>query len=285
MYWEQGAAASRILLYLCTAITLGLVLCNWLAQRHRLSAPLSRPGQALVFGLGAFSVLSSFLLQVGTMAMAGMGGMFDWELMQFLWPDAAGKTLCLQLPAFGLLLLSLLLLKVKYLPILLQSMALLLLMFGFLQGGHLLRFGLPGQLLLLTHLLAVGFWVGSLPLLWRLCRHSPTARLHALLHQFGQIMIGVLLLILLSGVSMTWLLLSAPEHLWSTSYGQLLLAKILLVIGLLSLGALNKLRLVPALQQHSDPRRLQMAIVAEMLLATAIFVITAVVTVIVGWSG
>lgn len=284
MTWEELAAASRFLLYLCTAITLGLLFCNWLAQQHRLNAPLSRPGQALLFGLGAFSVLSGFLLQVGTMAMAGFGGMFDWELMQFLWPDAAGKALRFQLPAFGLLLLSLLFGKVKYLPALLQGLALLLLLLGFLQGGHLLRFGLLGQLLLLAHLLAVGLWVGSLPLLWRLCRHSPTMQLHALLHQFGQIMIGILLLLLLSGASMLWLLLSEPGQLWTTSYGRLLLVKMLLVAALMSLGALNKLKLVPALQQTPNPKKLQTAIAAEMLLAAVILAITAVVTVVIGWS-
>lgn len=285
MPWDAWAAASRLLLYLCTAMTLGLIFCNWLSQQHRLSSPLNRPGQALIFGLGAFSVVSSYLLLVGSMAMAGFWGMFDPELLQFLWPEAAGSALRLQLPAFILLLLSVLLRKRKQLTWLLQSSALLLLLLGFMQGGHLQRFGLIGQLPLLLHLICVGLWVGSLPLLWRQCRQSSTARLHALLHHFGQIMVVVLLLLLLSGASMLWLLLSEPKQLWTTPYGCLLLVKIALVTVLLSLGALNKLRLVPALQQQANPKRLRAAIGVEMLLAGAILTITALVTVVIGWSG
>ncbi|MCH8538128.1 MAG: CopD family protein [Alkalimonas sp.] len=283
MLWEELATASRFLLYVCTAICIGALFCSWLASRHRLSPALSRPLLALVYSLGALSVVSSYLLLVGSIAMAGVSGMFDWELLHFLLPDAAGKTMLIQLPAFVLLGLSLLLSSQSWLRWVLQLTAILLLLYGFTLSGHLLRFGLPGQLLLLLHLLCVGLWVGSLPALWQLCRQHSANQLYPLMQHFGRVMLVVLPALLLSGIGMLLFLFTDLAALWQSSYGRWLLGKLVLVSLLIALGALNKLKLVPALQQQKQTA-LKHAIALEMGFAVSILSITAILTHFIGWS-
>jgi putative copper export protein len=66
-------------------------------------------------------------------------------------------------------------------------------------------------------------------------------------------------LVLVSGMYNAWLQVGTWHGLWSTLYGRLLVAKLLLVAGMMALGAVNRYRYVPALQRHAgrpEPRML-----------------------------
>lgn len=66
-----------------------------------------------------------------------------------------------------------------------------------------------------------------------------------------------LALVIIPGVYNAWLQIGSWHGLWSTTYGRILVIKVLLVMIMAALGALNRYRYVPALQRHAglpEPR-------------------------------
>jgi putative copper export protein/mono/diheme cytochrome c family protein len=105
------------------------------------------------------------------------------------------------------------------------------------------------------HLAAAGAWIGGLlPFAmvmacalrtrsdaWNLVAADVTRRFSA----FGVIVVGVLLL---TGLSNTWFLVGSLPRLLGTTYGQLLLLKIALVIAMVAVASVNRLMLMPRLR-------------------------------------
>lgn len=104
----------------------------------------------------------------------------------------------------------------------------------------------------IVHLLAAGVWVGALaPLLWLLitAQHDDTAAAHHALAGFASVGTASVALVLVSGLINSWLLVG-PQNLLSLGtslYGQLLIMKLALFAGMVSLAASNRFRLTPAL--------------------------------------
>ena len=105
------------------------------------------------------------------------------------------------------------------------------------------------------HLAAAGAWIGGLvPFAlvmacalrtrneaWNMVAADVTRRFSA----FGVIVVGALLL---TGLSNTWFLVGSLPSLLGTTYGQLLLLKIALVIAMVAVAAVNRLVLMPRLR-------------------------------------
>lgn len=109
----------------------------------------------------------------------------------------------------------------------------------------------------ILHLLAAGAWVGALAglilLLLRPASRTDAGHLkltHHALHGFGTIGTLVVLTIVLSGLVNSWLLVGIDNlpALLTTSYGLLLLAKLVLFGAMLGFAALNRFRLTPAFE-------------------------------------
>ena len=124
------------------------------------------------------------------------------------------------------------------------------------------------------HLLAGAFWIGALAPLHRAAGLTGGA---ALLHRFDRIASGTVAILVLAGLTFAWLMVGSVAGLFGTAYGWTLIAKLVIVTGLLGLAAKNKLRLVPALAS-GDPSasarlrcsiRMEIITVALILLATA----------------
>ena len=178
--------------------------------------------------------------------------MADPEMLGLLWQTAAGSTLICQ-GARALLLLAGLLFRQSRPWIALASG--LLLLWSFTQIGHISAAGQPGlRILLFAHLTGIAFWIGVLGLLRDLARR-PEHLEHAAL-------------------------LGHPGRLLTTGYGQTLSLKLVLISAVLILAALNKLRLVPALQEdeaHAGSR-LARSIEIEALILLAVLAATAALT-------
>jgi putative copper export protein/mono/diheme cytochrome c family protein len=126
-------------------------------------------------------------------------------------------------------------------------------------GGHGgANAGIAGEIQVVAdalHLVAAGAWIGGLlPFAlvmacalrtrseaWNLVAADITGRFSA----FGVIVVGVLLL---TGLSNTWFLVGSLPRLLGTTYGQLLLLKIALVVAMVAVAAVNRLVLVPRLR-------------------------------------
>lgn len=86
--------------------------------------------------------------------------------------------------------------------------------------------------------------------------------------------------LLVAGVGLGWMILGSATALLTTDYGLALLFKVALVASLLALAAMNKLRIVPALQagKAQAAKQLQRSIHLEMVTVGLIFAVTAVLT-------
>jgi copper transport protein len=103
------------------------------------------------------------------------------------------------------------------------------------------------------HLVAAGFWVGGLfhlalalpPALSRLDGVRRARTLDRVITLFTRLAVPSVAVLLLAGLYNSWTHVGSLGELWDTPYGRTLLVKVLLVLPMLALGALNGFRLGP----------------------------------------
>ncbi len=143
----------------------------------------------------------------------------------------------------------------------------------------------------LIHLLAVGAWVGGLPVLllvvWESRRtrseDGAAADLTEVAARFSAVATVAVGLIVVTGAYSAWLQVLEPSRLWSTEYGALLLVKLALVAPLLALGGVNlgwtRPRLAVAGAVGARARNaLRTLVIAEIVLAGAVLVVVGFLT-------
>jgi len=139
-----------------------------------------------------------------------------------------------------------------------------------------------------AHLLAAGLWLGALvPLLYVLGRaRTPgpsgwTALAAAATQRFSTLGVVAITTLLVTGIVNTWFLVGSVPALVETAYGQLLSIKIALFGAIVSIAAVNRLRLRPRLVASADsgnaPRRavdpLWRNVIAEICLGACVLLI------------
>jgi len=133
--------------------------------------------------------------------------------------------------------------------------------------------------LLLVHVAAAAFWLGSLWPLRRLAAFGPRDEAARVVAAFSRVAVRLVPLIPLAGLGMALLLLPGLKALW-TPYAGLLGVKIALFAALMLLAALNRLRLAPAMARGdaaaSDSFR--RTVLIEYLLIAVTLAVTAVLT-------
>ena len=150
--------------------------------------------------------------------------------------------------------------------------------------GHATTLGAITGVLLALHLAGIAFWLGALLPLRQMCGAAgdadAVAGLADVADSFGWIAQRVVAVLVVAGVAYAAILTGSVMTLLTSAYGLTLLAKILLVAGLLGLAARNRFRIVPALQAGdlTAVLRLRHAIDREILLALAILVISSLLT-------
>nr|WP_281494012.1 CopD family protein [Jannaschia sp. S6380] len=228
---------------------------------------------AVIAALIGLAVLAlRFGIRAARISGMGLSGATDTMMLGFVWDSPLG-TAALWRGAGELLIVAVLIEGTIGMTASLLGALLIAMSYAFV--GHSLgdpRWILAG--LLVTHLLAAAFWVGSLAPLHRAAAKGENA---ALLHRFGTIASGTVAILVIVGVSFAWLMIGSPTGLFGTAYGWTLIIKIAVVTGLLGLAARNKLRLVPALASGAPSAsarlrrsiRMEIIIVALILLATA----------------
>jgi copper transport protein len=125
------------------------------------------------------------------------------------------------------------------------------------------------------HGTAIAFWLGALMPLAILVGQAKGGAL-PVLNLFSRIAVPVVALLALSGLALAIVELEAPSALVETGYGFVLLVKLVLVTGLLSLATVNRTRLVPALAADAGASRpLRRSILLECATALAILGVVA----------
>lgn len=304
--WELATLLSKLVVYAGFVSFSGVLFVFWLgsrpatqaskgvashwsvaARRRLVSRTLLTGSVALV------ALLLYFLLQVGMINQNGLRGMFDAFMAGILLQSSVGYGVILRfaallLPLTGLWLGRRLLLapqSARLAPRLLVSWLVGLLLFSvsFAVLGHVVNLSLLAQLAVVVHTLAISLWVGSLWALYVLCRQESADLVLPVLRRFGVWGWGITGALVVTGGYLLTQLVEAPGDMLATPYGQLLSAKIVLVLALLSLGALNKFHLVPALEA-AGAERLCTSIAGERALVLLILILTACLTTLTGPS-
>jgi copper resistance protein D len=142
-------------------------------------------------------------------------------------------------------------------------------------------FGASGDML---HLCAAGFWIGGLvPLIIFLAHVRGSFSLGEtvvrVVRRFSTLSLCCVSVLVLSGISNSWLLVGSIYALFTTPYGQLLLFKLALFAILVGFGARNRFLVKAKLPKAAaDPNllsRLRRNVVCEIYLGVAVVVIVA----------
>ncbi|MCS3449680.1 MULTISPECIES: copper resistance CopC/CopD family protein [Bradyrhizobium] len=123
---------------------------------------------------------------------------------------------------------------------------------------------------LFIHGVGLAFWMGALAPLAVLAWQRKDSLLRVLRH-FSTLAVPVVALIALSGLALAIVQLESFHALIDTGYGNILVAKLVLVVLLLGLAALNRLVFTPAIaREFHRTRPLQRSIALEFVLMIAI---------------
>ena len=270
--------ALKVVLYITSLAASGLLLFRVILARDEADlAAWSRRLLLLLTALGLGVAVARFLVAGGRLT-GDLSGMTDPMMLGILWSGPVGTALILQLVGFGLIAVAAIDRSwAKWIG--LAGVAMLVFSFG--QVGHVLQLDADwGLLLLLVHLAGLAFWIGSLAPLYRATRRHDLAAAASLAHGFGQAAIVIVPVLLIAGAVCAALLLRDLGALFGTTYGQVLMIKIVLVGAILTLAALNKYRFVPAMQagDTSAAAHLQRSIVIEAALIGLVLIATSILT-------
>lgn len=304
--WELAGILSKAMVYLGMLAAMGgtfvLMLCRvqpalMLLITRRFMIP------ALLIGLVASCLY--FLVQVGSVNQRGIGGMFDPLIGSILVDTEIGSALRWRLAGFMLALICLIPVNFPGVPLhhrgvqsFCVAMALAAagsFMLSVSIQGHSSAHSMLAQGLAALHVLAIGCWAGALyPLYLAVAAGTEETgnkgQVADVLQQFGQFAWLMLAVMVITGVSLFWMLTGGFGTLFSTPYGQLFSAKVLLVAAMMGLGAVHKFRWVPQLRDAAEQvadsskvlRQLARSIRFETLLAVVVLLITASMTSITG---
>ena len=99
--------------------------------------------------------------------------------------------------------------------------ALLSIIYSFTFTGHSTEKSLLIKSMFFWHLIAIASWGGALWPLYKSCKLFPISTVKPVMHQFGQLAIIVVLLMLASGIFLLFQHLASFSELFTTNYGQL----------------------------------------------------------------
>ena len=140
----------------------------------------------------------------------------------------------------------------------------------------------PVQLALAVHFTVFALWIGSLYPLLLISATDNLTELQLTLNRFSSHAIVIVMVLLIAGGVLTVNLVHSMTELISTAYGRALAYKLLLVLALLGIAALNKFKLVPALLLLRSSAKFRHSVRIEMLVASLLLVLTAYLSTVVG---
>jgi putative copper export protein/mono/diheme cytochrome c family protein/peroxiredoxin len=137
----------------------------------------------------------------------------------------------------------------------------------------------------ISHVIATGLWVGGLPALALLLHAAgrdddaqARTTTHRTARRFSYVALVAVLVLVASGSASAVAQVGSVAALAGTTHGHLLLAKLALLIPILALAAVNRVQLLPTANAPGAMRRLATFVTLEALLALAILVLAASMT-------
>ena len=293
-YWSVLLLLLKLVIYVASAALAGNLVLRLLVRKNQASAEnlaafnvYLKRGALVCLSLALIASILQVPIEAGAMAESGFSGMTDAFMLEIAWKSVIGEQALVRMPAFLLAIVAVSTWG-KYSPlfntlnILVTVVVLIVITYSFTFTGHSAEKNLWIKALLVLHVLAITCWVGSLLPLYKSCQLLALTEVKRLMHQFGQLAIMIIVLLLASGITLILQYLDTVADLFTSSYGQLILLKLLLVSAMLMLGAWHKLSLVPQITEEHHVLTLKRSISIEMFIALTVLIITSIFTTLVG---
>lgn len=248
-----ATVALRWLLFLALALAIGGLFGSRLAER---SAADARPPRSVIRPAALLGLVAVTGLLVQILIAAGGG-----RVVPLLTIEAAG--------------LAIVAIRGDRRPRWITGIAVLIVIGAESLRSHLgTQNGIVGALLLAIHLTAGCVWIGTLVHLLRLVRANSDRSLHltSIFVAYARLALGWLGLVAVTGTVGALLLVSSTDELFTTAYGQALLAKIALVGVVVGLAVAGRRILGRGPAAVARPARGEAATLIAVLAASAILV-------------
>jgi len=258
-------------------LVVGLAAAPALARR-RLALLLAGAAVSL-----AVVALAGIVFQGAAAGGFGLGEALNWDVVSAVLDTRFGEVWAAQavlaLIAAALLFAGERLQRLSWLPLVPAGLLLL----APSASGHASVSGGLALMVDVAHVVGAAVWVGGLAalflaLVWAGSRRWELAT--TAVPRFSLLAVGAVSVLLVSGTTSGYLEVRALRGLWETTYGQLLLVKIALVLPLLALGLYNNRRAVPRLRAGlasvAERTRFLRTAGVELALMVAIVSVTAV---------
>ena len=289
--WDYSNIVSKLLIYIGVAAAIGgpsvTALINPSVNKKAIINYI-----VISSVLGFIAVIINFFIQVGAFSETGFWGMFDTEMISFLWQSAVGESVLWRLLAFTALGFALFFgnldvmqekLRLKHATfIFLYVAALFSFAYSFTFVGHSADIGWMAKWLLGFHVFTMAWWMGALYPLWLSCKFLQPPQLYKLMCLWGKIAMFMVGLLTVCGIGLLFLFFADPLELFTSQYGQAMLLKLIFVVTILLIAVYHKLHLVEEVQEEAICHKLEKSIRNEMLIAVMILAITATLSSILG---
>ena len=293
-YWSVLLLLLKLVIYVASAALAGTLVLRLLNRNNQASAEnvaafniYLKRGALVCLSLALIASILQVPIEAGAIADSGFSGMTDAFMLEIVWQSVIGEQALLRIPAFLLAIVAVSTWG-KYNPLfntfnVLMTLAVLLaIIYSFTFTGHSAEKSLWIKSILVLHVFAITCWVGSLLPLYKGCQLLATTDVKRLMHQFGQLAIIIIAVLLASGITLILQYIDTVAELFTSNYGQLILLKLLLVSVMLMLGAWHKLSLVPKITEADHVLTLKRSISIEMFIALTVLIITSIFTTLVG---
>jgi putative copper export protein len=130
-----------------------------------------------------------------------------------------------------------------------------------------------------AHVLAAGAWLGTLAVLWLVCRRlGSTGDVAAIVRAFSPVALASAALVATAGAGSYLVHVGVPSQLFSTRYGVVLLLKMTVFLSAAAIGYVNWRLVTPRLQESGQRARFTRAAALEIGLAIVAILLTTVLT-------
>ncbi|GAC16825.1 copper resistance D family protein [Aliiglaciecola lipolytica] len=298
--WEVLILSSKLLVYLGLSGLMGGFLLFLMmpfiqdrpSQTRLLWQSYILNYMTLLALIGLLATILDFFFQVGALSQSGFTGMFDTVMQNMVAQSALGTVALSRLCVFivGLVFCGMVYWQLarKITPNAYVTLIVAIIQWGsvgytFMLSGHTVQLDSLYGYALAVHVVIALSWIGALWPLSDACKQLSPVVLNTLMRHFGHLAIGLVCLLLLVGALLAWELIGTVSNLLNQTYGLSLLIKLSFVTAILLLAAWHKFKLTPRLLTHGNAAMvLRRSIQIEMVLGLCIFVITAVLTTVLG---